>query len=43
MDRLKDQTPVALTPEGEEQSLSNGTGKQRNDGEYHYQDGPQHP
>lgn len=37
MDRSNDHTPAALTPEGHEQSVSNGKGKQRNDGVSHYQ------
>lgn len=40
MDRLDSQPPVALTPEGHEQSFSHGEGKLRNYGYYHYQDGP---
>lgn len=42
MDRPKDQKPAVLTPEGHEQSLSKSKGKQRNDGDYLYQDGLQH-
>lgn len=37
MDRLKDETPVATTPEGYQQSEGSVKGKQTNDGVCHYQ------
>lgn len=37
MDRPENQTPIAHTPEGHEQSVSNCKGKQRNSKVSHYQ------